>query len=60
MDQTLYEPEIDIPDPVVNVIIPLGDGLQRNQAKQGMWTPLQVELKPGSQPVRADQYPIRL
>lgn len=60
MDQTLCEPETDIPDPVVNVAIPLGDGLQRNQAKQGTWTPLQVELKPGAQTVRVDQYPIRL
>lgn len=60
MDQTLDEPEIDISGPVLNVVIPQRDGLQRNQAKQGMWIPLQQELKAGAQAVRVNQYPIRL
>lgn len=43
MGQTLEEPEDDISDVALNVVIPL-DGLQWNQVKQRIWLHLKQNL----------------
>lgn len=58
-DKTLEEPEDNIPDMVLNMVIPLVWALKKpGKAKNVI--PIKTELEPGGSPVRVNQYPIRL
>lgn len=58
-DKTSEKPENNIPDMVLNVVIPLVY-TSKKPGKAKNVTPLKIELSPGVIPVRVNQYPIRL
>lgn len=57
-DETLEEPENNIPATVLNVVIPLAWAAKK-PGKAKTVTPIKIERRPGVKPVGVNQHPVR-